>query len=168
MNADPFKLEDSISTPVLVGAVVLYVVLLVFGVYLYCRVARKAGYSPWAGLLLLVPVANVVVMLMFAFSEWPIERELKTLRAQLQQSDAGHARFGAAPSFGSTADLPGQTQSPPGAAPAGHGAPGYGTPGYGAPGYGTPGYGTPGPGATPPTTHSGISPDPFNAPPSQP
>jgi len=152
MNPDPFQLDNSISTPVLVGAIVVYVAMFAFGVYVYCRVARKAGYSPWAGLWLLVPVANLVVMLIFAFSEWPIEREVKALRAQMQRSDAGHARFGTAPEFGSLGGLPGQAPPAFGAAPAG---------------YGTPGYGAPGPGTATPPPHSGIAPDPFNAPPSQ-
>ena len=165
MNPDPFQLDNSISTPVLVGVAVLYVAVLVFGLYMYCRVAGKAGYSPWMGLWLLVPVASLVVMLMFVFSEWPIEREVRALRAQLQQSDAGHARFGTAPAFGSPGGMPGQPSPFFGAAPTGYGTPGYGTPGYGAPG--APGYGAAGPGTATPTPHSGIAPDPFNAPPSQ-
>jgi hypothetical protein len=46
------------------------------------KVANKAGYSGWWVLAMLVPIANVVVLLVFAFSEWPVVREVKALRAQ--------------------------------------------------------------------------------------
>ncbi|MCL0096956.1 hypothetical protein M1O19_00225 [Dehalococcoidia bacterium] len=35
----------------------------------------KAGYSKWLGLLMIVPLVNVVAFLVFAFSDWPILRE---------------------------------------------------------------------------------------------
>jgi hypothetical protein len=58
-----------------------YLGAIAFSVYVYVRIARKAGYSGWWAAVLFVPVANLVVMVMFAFVEWPIERELKTVRA---------------------------------------------------------------------------------------
>ena len=64
-----------------VGIMVLYAAVIAFGVYLYVRIARKAGYSGWYAALLFVPVANLVVIVMFAFKEWPIEAELRMLRA---------------------------------------------------------------------------------------
>jgi hypothetical protein len=83
-------------------------VILGFTIYLYWKVATKAGYPGAYSLLLLVPIANIVIIIMFAFQEWPIEAELRALRQQ--QAFAGGG-------------LP---------------APGYGPPsGYGAPsGYG--------------------------------
>ena len=65
----------------LIGMVALYVALLAFGVYCYVRVARKAGYPAWYAALVFVPVVNLVVMLMFVFKEWPVEAELRMLRA---------------------------------------------------------------------------------------
>ncbi len=35
------------------------------------NIARKAGFSRWFSLLLLVPLVNLVVIWMFAFSPWP-------------------------------------------------------------------------------------------------
>lgn len=58
-----------------------YVAIIAFAVYCYVRVARKAGYSGWYAALCFVPVANLVVLLIFVFQEWPIERELRELRA---------------------------------------------------------------------------------------
>lgn len=42
---------------------------------------KKAGYSGVLGLGMLVPGVNVVLVFWFAFSEWPIHRQLKKLRA---------------------------------------------------------------------------------------
>ena len=41
------------------------------------RIAAKAGYPPALSLLMLVSPINVVMLLAFAFREWPIERELR-------------------------------------------------------------------------------------------
>jgi len=35
-------------------------------------IARKAGYSGWYGLLMLIPVVNLLVIYVFALSAWPI------------------------------------------------------------------------------------------------
>ena len=58
-----------------------YAAIIAFAVYCYVRVARKAGYSGWYAALCFVPIANLVVLLIFVFQEWPIERELRELRA---------------------------------------------------------------------------------------
>jgi hypothetical protein len=38
------------------------------------KIVRKAGYSPWLSLLVLVPLINVVMLWCFAFADWPILR----------------------------------------------------------------------------------------------
>lgn len=41
----------------------------------FCKIYSRAGY-PWAmGLLQLIPVVNVVMLLILAFSEWPIQKQ---------------------------------------------------------------------------------------------
>jgi hypothetical protein len=62
----------------LIGIIAL--AMTVFFVYIYWRIAVKAGYPGAMSLLLLIPLANFVVLIMFAFSEWPIEVQLKALR----------------------------------------------------------------------------------------
>lgn len=42
-------------------------------VWLFARIARKAGFSGWWSLLMLVPVVNVVLVWVFAFVQWPAE-----------------------------------------------------------------------------------------------
>ncbi len=38
------------------------------------RICAKAGYPGWLGLLIVVPIANVVLLYFLGFSEWPIGR----------------------------------------------------------------------------------------------
>lgn len=35
------------------------------------RICSRLGFSPWLGLIALVPVANVLLLLFVAFSRWP-------------------------------------------------------------------------------------------------
>ena len=103
----------------LIGMMVLYAALIAFGVYLYVRIARKAGYSGWYAALLFVPVANLVVIVMFAFKEWPIEAEVRMLRQSAYGGYPPVAAYGASP----YAAAPVQQPSPWGQAP--QQAPGY-------------------------------------------
>lgn len=60
------------------------VVLVVYGLVMlvaYIRIIQKAGYSGWWILVALVPVLNLVMFLVFAFSRWPVLRELDARRA---------------------------------------------------------------------------------------
>ena len=48
--------------------------------WVYCRIFHKAGY-PWAlGLLMLVPIANLIMPFVLGFGDWPIEKELRALK----------------------------------------------------------------------------------------
>jgi len=48
--------------------------------FVWGTIFKKAGYSPWFALLMFVPIANLVWILVFAFSKWPIQQELENLR----------------------------------------------------------------------------------------
>jgi hypothetical protein len=37
------------------------------------RLCRRLGWSPWLGILALVPIANVVLLWYLAYAPWPIE-----------------------------------------------------------------------------------------------
>lgn len=41
------------------------------------RIAAKAGYPPALSLLMLVSPINLVLLVLFATREWPIERKLR-------------------------------------------------------------------------------------------
>ena len=38
------------------------------------RILRRTGYSPWFCLLLLIPLVNIIMVFVFAFSTWPVDR----------------------------------------------------------------------------------------------
>ena len=39
-----------------------------------CLVCRRAGFSPWLGVLSIVPIANIVLLWYLALAEWPAVR----------------------------------------------------------------------------------------------
>lgn len=50
---------------------VLALVLLAVPMWMIGRVLRRAGYSPWWALLVLVPLVNLVALWVFAYVRWP-------------------------------------------------------------------------------------------------
>jgi hypothetical protein len=59
---------------------IFLLIVLVIAIVIYWRIAMKAGYPGAYSLLMLVPLVNLIILIMFAFTEWPIERELKAVR----------------------------------------------------------------------------------------
>jgi hypothetical protein len=55
-------------------------IMVAFVLFVWGTIFKKAGYSFWFALLMLVPLANLIWILIFAFSKWPIEQELEALR----------------------------------------------------------------------------------------
>jgi hypothetical protein len=55
---------------------VIWLVFFIPVMWAYVNIVRKAGYSGWNALWLFVPVANVVMFFVFAFSVWPIEQRV--------------------------------------------------------------------------------------------
>ena len=68
---------DFTGTPALIAAGIYLVMLLVF-LLAYISIIRKAGYSGWWILTGIVPVLNLVMFLIFAFREWPVQRHLRS------------------------------------------------------------------------------------------
>jgi hypothetical protein len=57
-------------------------------VIVFCMIYLRAGY-PWAmGLLMLIPVVNFIMMLILAFSEWPIQKQLRQFQKMAPQAGA--------------------------------------------------------------------------------
>ena len=67
--------------------IAFYAILIGFVIWIYCRVAKKAGYPPAYGVFMIVPCLNFVAMIMFVFQEWPIEKELRELREALARAN---------------------------------------------------------------------------------
>lgn len=61
---------------------VLFIALVVTAItaLIYCRIFHKAGYHWALGLLLLVPIANIIIAFYLAFSDWPIQKELRAMK----------------------------------------------------------------------------------------
>jgi hypothetical protein len=61
---------DSIGMPEFILVAALCASLLTV-VWPMSRICRRAGFSPWLGLLAIVPIANVVLLWFLALAEWP-------------------------------------------------------------------------------------------------
>lgn len=64
---------------------IFFVALIVLAIHIltFCKIFSKAGYC-WAfGLLTLVPFGILIMLLILAFSDWPIQRELRALKPQV-------------------------------------------------------------------------------------
>ncbi len=81
------------------GGVIAIVALVsvVFTVLIYFMIFKRTGMNPWLSLLMLVPLANFVMLIILAFTEWPIQRELNALRAQAGGRTYPGAGYAAAP-----------------------------------------------------------------------
>lgn len=53
---------------------VIPLILAVFTGFCFYRIVGKAGYNPWLGLLILVPVVHLGFLAWFAFAEWPVHQ----------------------------------------------------------------------------------------------
>lgn len=53
---------------------IILLLFVAFWVYIWIRLVGKTGNNQWLGLLMLVPIANLVLLIWLAFSEWPLER----------------------------------------------------------------------------------------------
>ena len=62
----------------------LMLFILTIKILIYCKIFSKTGFSWALGLLMLVPIANIIMLFVLAFAEWPIERELHLFRQQRQ------------------------------------------------------------------------------------
>jgi len=82
MGCEPYHPEPVFM--LFLGLFVLFVVLVVtiIKVLVYCKIFSNAGYSWALGLLMLVPIANIIMLFVLAFAEWPIRKELRLLKQQ--------------------------------------------------------------------------------------
>ncbi len=56
---------------------IVWLALIVLFIVATVRVLQKAGYSGWWVLLGLIPLVNIVMYLVFAFSDWPVLRRAR-------------------------------------------------------------------------------------------
>lgn len=61
-------------------AIISLLVYICFTLGIWVPIFGKAGYSWRRGLLMLIPVANLVIIITFLLGEWPVQREARELR----------------------------------------------------------------------------------------
>ena len=82
---------DSNAEPVFIAMLIMFVtfvalVATVIKILIICKIFSKAGYSWALGLLMLVPIANIIMAFYLAFADWPIQKELRQLKQQMGNS----------------------------------------------------------------------------------
>jgi hypothetical protein len=92
----------AVAGPATAVLVVIYLAIVIASIVGTVKIISKAGYSGWFVLLGLIPLVNLVMFFVFAFSEWPIQKELRHYR-----------QGGVGPGYGYPAP-PWPGQSPPG------------------------------------------------------
>ncbi len=75
-------LGASLGITIMISAIIS-LALIVFAVIIYWKIFSKAGYSGAMGLLMFVPIANIVALCILAFGNWPIYQELNALRQRV-------------------------------------------------------------------------------------
>ena len=78
--------DTGTSVAALSAGLVLFILIvslasIIFAIIIYWRIVSKAGYNGAMSLLLFIPIVNLIMIIIFAFSEWPIQKELNQLRA---------------------------------------------------------------------------------------
>lgn len=123
--------------------IILYLAMIALCVFMYYKLAKKAGYPGWYTILAFVPILNIVVMFLYVFKEWPIEQEVRALRAQT--AGAGYGGY-SGPQVAQAYD--GYAAAAPAAAPQAYSSAGdLSTPPQGYAGYPSGGYPTAAPAA---------------------
>ncbi len=71
-------------------------IFLVVFVAIYYVIMGRTGYNPWLSLLILIPgLGGLILLVILVFTEWPVQREVRALRAQL--GSGGGAGYGSGP-----------------------------------------------------------------------
>ena len=81
MHVDP-NIAPVFSLFFLIFMIPIVLIVVAVKVLIFCKIFSKTGFSWALGLLILVPIANIVMLFVLAFAEWPIQRELRSYRQQ--------------------------------------------------------------------------------------
>ena len=65
---------------VLFGLMLLAVIVL--KLVICCKIFAKTGYGWALGLLMLIPIVDIIMAFVLAFGDWPVCRELRMLKQQ--------------------------------------------------------------------------------------
>jgi len=65
----------------------IFLVVLAVKLLICCKIFSNAGYSWALGLLMLIPIVNIIMAFFLAFADWPVNKELRLLKQK--QDTAG-------------------------------------------------------------------------------
>jgi hypothetical protein len=82
-HCPPLFIAILIAFGILMGLIVLIIKILIF-----CKIFSKAGYCWALGLLMLVPIANIIMPFVLAFGDWPVQKELRLLKQKQEKPGA--------------------------------------------------------------------------------
>lgn len=85
MQVDP-NIAPVFSLIFFIFMIPVVMIVVAVKVLIFCKIFSKAGFSWALGLLILVPIANIVMLFVLAFAEWPVERELRSFKRQSQMA----------------------------------------------------------------------------------
>ena len=59
-----------------IGILELLIILVVILIplLLFRLIAKKAGYSGWWALTMMIPIVNIIMVWVFSFAKWPAEK----------------------------------------------------------------------------------------------
>jgi hypothetical protein len=60
--------------------VILCAIAAAIALLLWGTIFKKAGYSRAVGLLMIIPLVNLITLIWFAVTKWPLEAEVERLR----------------------------------------------------------------------------------------
>jgi len=77
--------------PVLIVLIIFFIAFVVLvatiiKILIFCKIFSNAGYSWVLGLLMLIPFVNIIMAFFLAFADWPVCRDLRKLKQQLEKS----------------------------------------------------------------------------------
>ena len=71
-----------ISLALVIFIVFMFLAAVVVSILLWCKILSKTGNSWLLGLIILVPFGNLILLLILAFNDWPVLKELRHLKGQ--------------------------------------------------------------------------------------
>ena len=63
------------DTSFLITTLLLYVAIIGFFIFCWCRIWSKAGFSGAWALLMIIPIVGLGAFLYLVFADWPIEKK---------------------------------------------------------------------------------------------
>jgi type II secretory pathway component PulF len=74
-------LKSGVGVCFIAAYFLIILAVVVFSILIFCKIFSKAGYHWAMGLLVLVPIfGQIIVLLVLAFGDWPVLRELQMLK----------------------------------------------------------------------------------------